>query len=426
MRLKSLKILGLLLVIVFSVSAFAQAKVEIQFWHRYSGYRDELLAELVKNFNESQSDIVVKASYQGNYETMLPKVLAAIAGGAAPHVVVIDQFFVGELAEPGALVPLEDLISDELREDMYEPFWQTAAYEDTVYSLPWAMSNVILYYNKDIFDAAGMEYPNPDWTWDDLQNAAIALTQDTNGDGRTDIWGFDFPFGPNIGGPENTVWLLQCLIWQAGGQWLTDNNTRAGFNTPETATAVQFLVDLIHKHNAATAHPDKEGEAFNRGIVAMEFNSSSLVGYRDQSLPFRVGTTILPAGPVKRAANVGGANLALIDTGTPEEQAAAWEFVQYLTGTHAGVIWAKENGYIPTRFSTIETESYQEFLEANPNARAYVEQLPYLTFRPTIPRYSEVSAQAYRFLERALSGRMTVEEALAEAEAAVNKVLSGQ
>jgi len=158
----------------------------------------------------------------------------------------------------------------------------------------------------------------------------------------------------------------------------------------------------------------------------MELNSSSLVGYRDQSLPFRVGTTILPAGPVKRAANVGGANLALIDTGTPEEQAAAWEFVQYLTGTHAGVIWAKENGYIPTRFSTIETESYQEFLEANPNARAYVEQLPYLTFRPTIPRYSEVSAQAYRFLERALSGRMTVEEALAEAEAAVNKVLSGQ
>lgn len=84
MRLKSLKILGLLLVIVFSVSAFAQAKVEIEFWHRYSGYRDELLAELVKNFNESQSDIVVKASYQGNYETMLPKVLAAIAGGAAP------------------------------------------------------------------------------------------------------------------------------------------------------------------------------------------------------------------------------------------------------------------------------------------------------------------------------------------------------
>ena len=145
--------------------------------------------------------------------------------------------------------------------------------------------------------------------------------------------------------------------------------------------------------------------------VAMEFNSS-LVGCAIK--PAFRADTILPAGPVKRAANVGGANLALIDTGTPEEQAAAWEFVHYLTGTHAGVIWAKENGYIPTRFSTIETESYQEFLEANPNARAYVEQLPYLTFRPTIPRYSEVSAQAYRFLERALSGRMTVEEALAE------------
>lgn len=426
MNSKCLKMLGLMLVIVLAFSTAALAQVEIEFWHRYSGYRGELLDQLVQDFNDSQSNIVVNSSYQGNYETMLPKILAAIAGGAAPHAVTIDQFFVGELAEPGALVPLDAMISDELRSDVYEPFWQISTYDDIIYSLPLAMSNVILYYNKDLFDAASLEYPNANWTWEDLQKSAIVLTQDTNGDSRPDIWGYELPFGPNVGGPENTIWLWQNFLWQAGGEFLTDNDTRAGFNTPEGISSLQFLVDLIHKHEAAPAHTDKEGESFMRGIIAMEYNSSSQVGYRDQNASFTVGTSILPEGPARKAANVGGANLALIDTGTAEEQAAAWEFIQYLTGEHAGVIWATENGYIPTRFSTIETESYQEFLKATPNAQAYVDQLPYLEFRPSIPRYSETSAQVYRFIERALSGRLSVEEALAAAEEAVNQVLDTQ
>jgi multiple sugar transport system substrate-binding protein len=107
----------------------------------------------------------------------------------------------------------------------------------------------VVYYNKNLFDQAGVAYPQAGWSWDDFLKAAQALTKDTNGDGATDQYGV---------GTELEAIRLAPFVWQNGGEIVDDpaKPTRLALDTPAATEAFQWFVDLQVKHHVA---PDATG-----------------------------------------------------------------------------------------------------------------------------------------------------------------------
>jgi len=121
----------------------------------------------------------------------------------------------------------------------------------------------VTYYNKDLFDAAGLAYPDPDWTWDDFTTLAKALTLDTNGDGEIDQWGF-----------TNNSWPPPYIfIWQAGGELISPDFTEAPIDSPEFLEGFEFYLSTAYNPEMS---PSREiiaeqgfGEMFKAGKIAI-------------------------------------------------------------------------------------------------------------------------------------------------------------
>ena len=120
-------------------------------------------------------------------------------------------------------------------EDFVPGAREAATFEGKVLGIPALIDNLALVYNKTLFDEAGLEYPNADWTWDDLRAAAKALT-----DPAKKQFGFSYPMDAS----EDSVWHYEPLLWQNGGSILNEDNTQAAFNSPEGVEALEVLAGM--------------------------------------------------------------------------------------------------------------------------------------------------------------------------------------
>jgi ABC-type glycerol-3-phosphate transport system substrate-binding protein len=148
-----------------------------------------------------------------------------------------------------------------------------------------------------------------------------------------------------------------------------------------------------------------------------------LFGYRKDA-PFDWGIALVPAPEGgTTASNVGGEHLFIFKDSPHQE--AAWEFVKYLTSTEVQMKWDMETGFLPVRKSVGENPAYLTWVEeTEPRMLPFVEGMPYAHSRPATPKYNEVSEAFSREIQPALLGEMEPEEALINAEAAVNEILS--
>ena len=195
------------------------------------------------------------------------------------------------------------------------------------FGLPRDLNVIALYYNKKLFDAAGIAYPDDTWNWDKLVEVGKQLTKDSNGDGQTDQWGLY----TETTDMEN-YWL--SLVWQNGGSFFGPDGKTSALATPEASGGIQFLQDLIYKDKilAEPAIFAGSGDAFEQGLAAMEINGSWLVA-TDQAAGLDFGIAPIPAGPAGRFTSVNPTG-AVVYKGTKSPD-AAWEFVKYLASPPA-------------------------------------------------------------------------------------------
>ena len=166
--------------------------------------------------------------------------------------------------------------------------------DGVVFGLPRDLNTTALYYNKAMFDAASIPYPDETWDWDKLVEVAKKLTLDKDGDGTVDQWGLY----TETTDMEN-AW--SSFVWQAGGDILNADGTATALDKPESAAGIQFLQDLIWKHKvmADPALFAETGDAFEQGLAAMEMNGSWLVPTLEAAgIP--LGIAPLPEGPGRR------------------------------------------------------------------------------------------------------------------------------
>jgi multiple sugar transport system substrate-binding protein len=281
--------------------------------------------------------------------------------------------------------------------------------------LPRDLNVIALFYNKDMFDQAGIPYPDDTWDWQKLVDVAKQLTKDSNGDGKTDQWGLY----TETTDMEN-YW--SSLVWQNGGDIIAPDGKTTVLDTPQAAGGIQFLQDLIWKDKVV---PDpalfaETGDAFEQGKAAMEINGSWLVA-TDEAAKLNFGIAPIPKGPAGRVTSVNPTG-AVIFKGSKSPD-AAWAFVKYLASPEAQLKLMTLKSSIPVNTEVLTGP----FATSYDGAKVLADALSYAHLKPSFKGYDEFTTALQNELDTHVFNAPdeTAEAAIANVKDQLNSILAG-
>ena len=221
-------------------------------------------------FEKSHPGVRVVNELVSNQAEYREKVITAIASGSPPDVLLLDGIDVPSFAQAGVLLDLAPFAARVgiTMSDFFPNVLAMFARGDTVLAFPKGFSPVVYYYNRKLFDAAGLPYPRDGWTFDDFLVTARALTIDHDGDGVPEQWGTAL---------DRRFLAWQSIIWSGGGDILTPDGRRAtgALDAPATVQALEFLTRLATVErvaplpNAFRAVSGNETRLFYSGRLAL-------------------------------------------------------------------------------------------------------------------------------------------------------------
>lgn len=375
---------------------------QITVWSNHPGESKPVEEELIEAF-EAEHDISVNLVTAGaTYEEVAQRFNAALSGGDLPDVVIVSDVTWFNFAMNDALAPMDELWEtaevdsegyvDSLREDY--------AFEDQHYALPYSRSTPLFYYNKEMWDAAGLPDRGPE-TWDEFAEFAAELEA-----ANPDIAPMVLPDGSNY-----LDWVFQGMIWTFGGAY--SQEWEPTFTSAESIEAGQFLQDQVEAGHIMISND--ANNQFSAGQAASLVQSTGSLAGLTEAAQFEFGTAFLP-GP-QPGVTTGGAGLAIPQGIDQARQEAAMEFIAFVTNTDNTVKFSQATGYMPVRKDAIDHEDTQAYLEENPNFRTALEQL-----EVTAPQdYARVflpggGARIGAALDRITTGGQDVETVFTELE----------
>ena len=400
-------------------------KTTISFWHSMGGVNGQAIDTLVQKFNdENEYGITVEAEYQGSYDDALNKLKSAQIGNMGADLVQVYEIGTRFMIESGWIVPMQSMVNaDEYDTSVLEP--NLAAYytiNDMLYSMPFNSSTPLMYYNKDMFDAAGIT---------EIPDSLEAIAQ--NGDKLLDS-GAQEVMSLGIYG-----WFFEQFIGKQGLEYANNGNGRT-----EAATAVAFdengaaanilnewknLYDLGYAPNVG-----KGGDAgladFSAGKSAITLGSTASLKQilQDVDGKFEVGTAYFPKvkSTDEGGVSIGGASLWALDNNDPKKLRATWEFVKFLISPESQAFWNAETGYFPVNVDAHDEDVFKENIEKYPQFETAIDQL-----HDSAPQYagallsvfSEARAIVESEIESMLNGNETVDEAVDSMASQINDAI---
>lgn len=388
------------------------APVEITVWHYWDGTNADVFESMVDEYNASQTEATVSVSNVPNAD-FLTKLRASSTSDTLPDIAIGDLVWVPQIAQIGALADLTGQIPEATLADINPALTAFGTIDGRQVSVPVSANNLAYMYNKTIFEEAGLDPEAPPATWEELMETGQAILDAT---GKP---GYDLFTQAGDNG-EGLTWNFQVNLWQAGGEFLTADNSAAAFNTPEGAEALQFWVDLIESGVSPYA---KWGE-FERGQGGSAQEGSWMVGIWAADPPFDFGTAPAPyPEDGQPATNLGGEQAMVFDNGE-ETAAAAADFLAWFLEAEHVTSWSEETGMLPVLNSVATGADYLDWVNSTePRLLPYVEQMADARARPNTPLYPKISFAFAQEIEKALAGEVGVAEALDAAEAAVNEII---
>lgn len=249
-------------------------------------------------------------------------------------------------------------------EDYWPSLLEPAMYEGSVYGFPRDMSAEVLYYNKDIFDEVGLEYPTDEWTWDDLLAAAEALTV-REGEQVT-------RYGLAMEGGKYQLW-----VGQNGGAILDDlrNPSTCTLDQPEAVEAIEFFAGMMNDgvamRDANLSQAGGDSAVFASGQAAMIIQNASRVSQFNQAgLNYDVAAVPIPEGGQRSASAVGA---AWTMSAASDDKDAAWTFLSWLQSTEGGQrVYTLSGEILPALQSTANSDVFVGSDEAPANREAFI------------------------------------------------------
>ena len=394
-----------------------EEKVELTFWYPFTGKIQEANEGLVEKFNESQDRIHVTASTQGNYAEIEQKVRQSMVAGNQPDVFITVINSVSGLSKDGVtenLSPYMENDKDFEIDDFIEGIVASSVVDDKYYGLPYFNSTPLVYYNKNLFEEAGVTAENLS-TWEGFQDTAAKVTKEGV-----------------IGGTQGeTFWIYEANMNQKNGQLFSEDKMKSQFASAEGVEAADFVLDMVKDESWQFPIGDQGIEqaqqAFQTGKAGMLFASTAnLSTYLEASeaAGFELGAAMLPEGD-KRAVAVGGSNIVMTAGLEEEKKQAAWEFIEFMTNTESNA-WASEyTGYLPIRHSVAESDERKALEQEQPLYAVAREQLQYAVPAASVPGFSEITKIWRESFEALITdSNLSTKEAMESADTRATEVLS--
>ena len=412
-----------------------EGAVKIDFWHSMGGdIGGKAIPKLATDFNVSQQKCYVTPTYQGSYDDSLNKLKAGLQSKDIPAVVQLFDIGTRLMVDLKVATPVQDFIDAE-NYDVSDLETNVLAYytvDGRQWSMPFNTSNPMLYYNKDMFKAAGLDPEKPPRTWPEFEEVAAKLTQ-KDASGKVTIPGATFAiYG----------WFFEQLLAVSGGYYADNENgraapaTEAAFNSPEGVAVMEWwkrMYDAGTMGNLGRKTVDVRN-AFMAGQTAMIIESTAtLRGMMDTAVgKFELGTAFLPRPNEeafeKAGTIIGGASVWILNGRPEEEQQCAWEFVKFVSAPPQQAYWHTMSGYYPIRKAAYDEPLDVEWRAKYPAFQTAIDQLHIapnnrFTQGGLIGVFPTARQTIEGAIEEILAGKATPQEALDKAAASVTAAI---
>lgn len=365
--------------------------------------------QVVDAFTQKHPAVTVEMVNIPNAGDYRKRLAADFAAGVPADVTLINYRRYAQFAAKGILEPVGPYLtqSSVIQEgDFYEPALAPFYWQGTLICIPQNLSSLVVYYNKTLFDEAGVPYPKDDWTWDDFLQTAQRLTLDSNGDGKTDIYGL---------GTEASIFRVAPFIWMNGGD-LVDNPekpTALALDTAETREALQWFIDLLMTHHVVPSAAEEQAEnsesRFINGRLGMFFNSRRGVPTYRTIDNFDWDVAPLPQG--KSKATILHADAFCLSAAS-QNKMAAWKLIEFANSPEGQTILAQSGRTVPSLKVVAESPAFLDPQAKPQHSRVFLDSIPYLRSVPVIANWVDIETAMSIEFELAFHGDSTLDAAI--------------
>lgn len=397
---------------VLRVANWGGAQVESEFMR--------LEREIREEFEAAHPGVRVQIEQIPGSGQYAPKLLMMHVTGSVPDVVTLDASSAAVFIDNNVLWDLVPFIENDGGidlDDYFENVVKIARRGDALYAIPLDFTPMVMYYNKRLFDEAGVPYPREGWTWDDFLETARKLTVFPEGARSPAQYGFNF---------ENAMPLWVLWLWTNGADVLDPEGKRAGgyFDGPKSVEAVRFLVDLMTKHRVAPHLKESAAagvDLFRSGRAAMDLKGHwMMIDYRADGIDF--GVVGLPTNNGARVTVVYEAGLAI--TRKAKHPELAWEYIKFMTSEQVQV------RRVASGLAISANREAAAHFAGNPVEDTFLDEVRYA--RPpwgaSVERYPFIEELGREMMEDILhsDGKLPVEQALRQTAKLIDAALAEQ
>jgi len=381
--------------------------IELTMWD--ASWNEGVTEKLLEKFHEENPNIRVKVEFFPD-NGMSDRYLTAIMAGDGADLLSVNNEWISTYAAAGGLLNLDESIANN-NIDMTEFFpgvIDGITTQGSVYGMPYRAETHGIYYNEDMFEAAGAD-AMPE-TWEELLPILQGAT-------TGDVSGIAIP-GGQMG---NTSYQLINLIMSNGGSILTEDNSASNLDSQEVIDAAKFFVELHTVHGVTPPSILENDNAAGRSLFEGENTASFMSGpfdidtIREANPEMNFNTAMLPyfEGKDRKVILAGWSTAVASHTKHPEE---AFKVAEFLASPEISVEYS-------TTFSAREAMMSNEKYAADPLRKNLSEMLPYGAVLPVIPQLTQIRQIMFEEIQLALAGDITAEQAMLNAHEKVDAIL---
>ena len=392
--------------------------IELKYWYCWTDKIKENNEERVQEFNDSvgkEKGIHVTAEYQGSYDDLNSKLKTAFAANEEPDVSVMVINGTQTFADGGMIQPIADLISQDDVSDFWPGLMDNCYVSGELYGVPYLRSTPVFYYNKTLFQKAGLDASKAPETWDDVVKASDALK-------ALGVSGFGF---------FSYIWMLTAFLYSNGSSPFTDDLSApsASFDEDAAVETIQWFKDGADKHGFYAIPGANGSDALSSAAASQKIGmwcSSTADLTNNLSLAEQGGYEINVGFMPKKVQNkvpTGGCDLVMTSRVADERRQAAGEFINFMTSKDSAVKNHLKTGYLLTRQSDANDDRVKEAYEKTPQYQVAFNQLQYAIGDYMNDGYTEASKYLADAFDKVMEGTESAKDALGEAKEQADSVL---
>ncbi|EMA59587.1 extracellular solute-binding protein family 1 [Halorubrum lipolyticum DSM 21995] len=367
---------------------------------------------LVDRFNEEHDSIQIERQRQP-FDEYYDKLFTSMTGGDAPDLAVFHAPQIQRFTD--ALTPLGGMLSDGAADAYVDSIWQETEFDGDQVALPLDTHPNGLYYNKDIFEEAGLDPESPPTNFEELQSAADTITAETDKQA----------FSPD---PYLRFFVRQFIAWQhgSGGEFLNEDNTEAAFGDDNGVALAQFYHDIANEWNwdRADTTDDRGTKAFRSGDLAMTINGTWYYGVLAEQ-DFDWGMAKPFVAPDQSAPQTWANSHTLGVPNSGSNQEAAVEAAEWITQN--SLEWGTEAGHLPAAQSVLDSDDLRSsnVWEKTLSTFSDMAQNDELSYMPSTENNENYTRPVNNAISQIYSGQLDPEEGIQQAASDVTDNLQG-